>query len=160
MNKTLSQLKKQVALTLIVLMLAILLNFNIPVSPTDSTTNRTILFEWIGFAKTVLIDDNPSFTSPIIISEEETATLPPGEYYWRTNGFSVKKRFTIDSEVAISLRTSDNKHNIENKGNVNILLETLRSRDWSITGAATLNLGESLNETTTEDSTFLASQNE
>ncbi|MBW2984592.1 hypothetical protein KY361_05725 [Candidatus Woesearchaeota archaeon] len=162
MNKAvLKQLKKQLILTLIVLTLLVVLNFNIPLSPSGATTNRTILFEWIGLANRVLIDDNPSFSSPIMISGKETASLPPGEYYWRTTGFSAKKRFILDSEVAISLKKlSNHSYNIENKGNVNALLETLRNKDWGITGAAALNLGEGLNSTITEQSTFLASQNE
>ncbi len=155
MNKILTQLKKQAALTAIVLTLLAILNFNILLSPKDTSTNTTILFEWIGLANTVLVDDNPSFTSPIILQESATINLPPGEYYWRTTGFSTKKRFKIDSEVSISLRKlSNNTYNIENKGNVDALLETLRNKDWGITGTAILDLGDALNTTITENSTF------
>ncbi|GAF90817.1 unnamed protein product, partial [marine sediment metagenome] len=101
MNKTLSQLKKQAVLTVVVLTILTAINFNILISPTGTTTNRTILFEWIGLADTILVDDNPSFTSPIKVQENTSISLPPGEYYWRTTGLSTKRRFKIDSEVAI-----------------------------------------------------------
>lgn len=161
MNKTLKQLRKQAALTIILLAIIAILNFNILLSPKDASTNTTILFEWIGLSNTVLVDDNQEFTSPITLKENAGITLEPGEYYWRTTGFSIKKQFKIDSEVTISIKKGENNsYNVENKGNVGLILETLRNRDWGITGTAILDLDESLNKTITENSTFLASQNE
>ena len=152
MNNTKIQLRKQAALTALIIAIAITLSINIPLEPTGNTTNTTVLFNWIGLANTILIDDNSEFTSPRIITE--SANLEPGKYYWKTNGISTKKQFKIDTEVTIALKTiSNNKFNIENQGNTDIRITN------KLTGAAVIEPKQNINKTT-EDSRFLAQQNE
>ena len=163
MNKATKQIRKQAALSAVVLIIAVALNTNILTTPENNavTANKTIVFAWIGLSKTLLIDDNPEFTSPVRLRNNMSVGLEPGEYYWKTSGISTKRRIIIASEVAISVKQeTNNTFSIRNKGNVRALLETIRNQDWSITGAATLEHEEGLNSTINENSTFLASQNE
>jgi hypothetical protein len=152
MNKTGIQ-----AALLITLAIAILLNTNFPLEPSGASTNTTKDFRWIGLSKTVKIDDNKDFTSPIIIRQGEETRLQPGEYYWKTTGISTTKQFRIDSEITIKVnRINENTFSIENKGNTAIELETRPK----ITSAAVIDTKQSINKTITENSTFLAQQNE
>lgn len=157
MNKTKQQLKKQSLVTLAVLAVVLVLSTNIVLAPKGATPNME--FKWIGFSKTILIDDDNDFTSPITLKENEQATLEPGNYYWKTTGLSTISQFKVDSEVGIIVRrVSNDSFNIENTGNVDEIIETRQG--FGITGAAILEPNQNLNQTITKDSTFLAQQNE
>jgi hypothetical protein len=159
MNKTITQLRKQGIVTLVVLILALALSINIALAPSGTTAKTNLEFRWIGFSKTIMIDDNPEFTSPVTLKENQEATLEPGDYYWKTTGLSTTNSFKINSEVGIIVRrVSNDSFNIENTGNVNEVIET--RTDFGITGAVTLDQNQNLNQTITENSTFLAQQNE
>jgi hypothetical protein len=157
MNNTIIQLKKQSIVTLTVLATVLILSTNIALAPSGTTTNTSVQFKWVGFSKTILIDDNKQFTSPIILKENEKATLEPGNYYWKTTGVSTTNQFKIDSEVGIVVkRVAGSTFNIKNTGNVDEIVQTRPG----ITGAIILDTNQDINQTITENSTFLAQQNE
>jgi len=127
---------------------------NIPLEPRYGmhTTNTTLTFQWLGFASKAFIDDNPEFSSPVIVEKNKTMVFKPGEYYWKTKMLSPTNKFTIDSEVAISVESDAEKNikKIRNVGNIELLLEIFKN--FVLTGQAVLNLNESfevniLNET-------------
>jgi len=123
------QLALQLAFSIIVFIAIILLvNTSILISPKSGmhTKNTTISFEWVGL-NDALVDENPGFTSPVLISKNNpVAELKPGIYYWKS-GFGRAHQFTIDSEVSISvnpaLMNNDTTYKIENQGNTKILVK-------------------------------------
>ncbi len=125
------QLALQLAFSIIVFIAFILLvNTNILISPKSGmhTKNTTISFEWFGLSN-ALVDDNPEFTSPILISKSNpVAELKPCTYYWKA-GFGRTHQFTIDSEVSISVKpalmNNDTTYKIQNQGNTKILLRVM-----------------------------------
>lgn len=146
-----------IAITLI----ALLVNGNIPMYPMSNmhTTNRHVAFEWTGLASKVLIDDNPQFTSP----KEATKNgliLEPGTYYWRAEGISPVRKFTIDSEVAIEkeerIGERSANYTIKNAGNTETFLEILKR--GIITGRIILGLGEKTDVELNETAEMRASQ--
>jgi hypothetical protein len=126
-----NQLALQVAFSIVALIAIVLIaNTNIlinPISGMQTKTNKVSL-EWFGLSD-ALVDDNPEFSSPIIVQKNNpTIELAPGVYYWKA-GFSVPREFVIKSEVTVSVQpallNNEEAYRIENKGNTKILLKVL-----------------------------------
>ncbi len=146
-----------VAITLI----ALLVNGSILTYPMSNmhTTNRHVAFEWTGLASKVLIDDNPQFTSPKEATKDGLI-LEPGTYFWKADGISPVRKFTIDSEVAIAkeekIGERSANYTIKNAGNTETFLEILKR--GIITGRIILGLGEKVNVELNETAEMRASQ--
>lgn len=93
------------------------------IAPLDNstTTNSSVLFS-IERGESILIDDNPEFTSPDTIAIHNTLaiTLRPGTYYWRVEGVgeSEIRKLVVRSRVDIRLQDSGNQYALVNEGNV------------------------------------------
>ncbi|MEM4325856.1 MAG: hypothetical protein QXU40_00960 [Candidatus Pacearchaeota archaeon] len=117
-----------VSLFLSFLLLFVFLKFNFLLSPYDNmvTNSRVIIFRWIGFSESILVDDNPLFTSPLELSGRRVviSEFEPGVYFWKTSkGISGIRSFKIEPEIVIEKNVSTNSTKIKNKGNVRVLLE-------------------------------------
>jgi len=125
------QLALQLAFSIIVFIAIILLvNTSILISPRSGihTKNTTISFGWFGL-NDALVDDNPGFTSPLLISKNNpVAELKPGVYYWKA-GFSGLNQLVIESEVGVAvnpaLLNNETAYKIENQGNTKILVKIM-----------------------------------
>jgi hypothetical protein len=92
------------------------------IAPSDkfTTANTSVLF---AFEKSnlIYIDDTPEFTSPdkIYVKDNLTINLKPGKYYWKIEGVTQSeiREFTINSNVGLTLRKSDDKYEVVNSGN-------------------------------------------
>lgn len=94
---------------------------NVPLSPKYGEEIRatTVVFKILGPSPTLLIDDNPSFSSPLVAQENEEIVLPPGNYYWKANGISLVSTFTLVSAVALDItQEQKNEARVMNTGNV------------------------------------------
>lgn len=120
--------------------LLVLIVGNILVKPENNyeTHSRLIEFNIIGLGK-ILVDDNPEFTSPLML-EESIAELDPGIYYWKVTGLSEIRTFKIISDVGIEIRDKGEKREIRNVGNSNLDLSFRKWPDFSITGSAVLDV--------------------
>jgi hypothetical protein len=114
----------------VISLLLIILNSSLLVYPKENlhTRNSKIAFEWIGINNAKL-DDNPYFTSPVAIEKNNPVIeLNPGIYYWKS-GFGRTHKFTIESEVSISVTSSsienETAYRIENQGNTRVLLDLI-----------------------------------
>jgi len=85
------------------------------------TTNGSVLFSFEK-GNLILIDDNLDFSSPTRINVEDNIliNLKPGVYYWKVEGVlsSEIRRLTINSEVNLRLRLSNESYEVVNGGNV------------------------------------------
>ena len=145
----------------IIISLAIIavLVFNIPISPVyrTHTTDLRQKFVWLGLATTAFVDDNPEFTSPILVEKDKVVELEPGNYYWKTEMLSPVSEFTIDSEVIIEVENIDSEvKRVKNVGNIEVLLEFLKN--IALTGKAIINLNESFDINITNTTQIIASQ--
>ncbi len=119
--------------------------------------NEIISGNVVGFefknADSILIDDNPDFSSPQMvdlnelgeiegeISEDIKLRFEPGTYYWKAVGniFESKVRsFIIDSEVGLELKKGEDNSTITNVGNVAVNVSEERS--GSISGLVILDV--------------------
>ena len=93
------------------------------IAPLDNitTTNSSVLFS-IERGESILIDDNPEFTSPetVVIHNTLTITLRPGTYYWKVVGVgeSEIRKLVVSSRVELRLQESGDKYTLVNEGNV------------------------------------------
>lgn len=98
------------------------------ISPIDgiTTTNTSVLFAF-SKADTILIDDNPDFSTPIMIKAEDNLVvrLEPGEYYWKVKGALESKThtLTINSLVELMLRPNGDEYDVVNAGNTALNVE-------------------------------------
>ena len=117
---------------------------NIPLTPKygTETTNTEITFRSIGTARQILLDDNPSFSSPQILALGEPTTLQPGTYYWKTTGMSLVTTFTILSQVGLTVEQEEDKYVVINKGNVPLDVET--KQEGLLTGAFVIGTNDKL----------------
>lgn len=163
-------LKKQIIYNLLAIaLLIVLLNFNILLYPEKGmqTRNTTIKFAWLGLTSYAKIDENPQFTSPLVIERENpVAELKPGTYYWKA-GLSRIHSFIIESEVALEVKPAlienETAYRIENQGNTRILLNIIRNI-MGLTGRAVAVLELEPNASTYENASgiekIIASENE
>ena len=83
--------------------------------------DREILFEFEN-AHAILIDDNVEFSSPQKYDARNNfiINLKPWKYYWKLvgNGISEIRQFSIESEVSLQVKKSENKEGIFNVVNV------------------------------------------
>ncbi len=142
-------------------LMILLVNGNLLAYPMNNmhTTNRHVEFQWTGAASKALIDDNPQFISPEEAGKEGII-LEPGTYYWKADGISPIRKFTIDSEVAIEkeerIGERSANYTIKNAGNTETFLEILKR--GIITGRIILGLGEKTNIELNETAEMRASQ--
>lgn len=93
---------------------------NIPVTPGygTETTKVTHTLTALGIADTLLIDDNPDFTTPMLVEKNSELTFQPGTYYWKTSGLSLTSMFTIVPQVALDVQEQDDAtYTVTNTGN-------------------------------------------
>jgi len=114
----------------IISLLFVILNSSLLIYPKENahTRNSRMELEWIGMNNAKL-DENPQFTSPVAIEKNSPVIeLKPGTYYWKS-GFGRTHKFTIDSEVSISVTSSsienETAYRIENQGNTRVLLDII-----------------------------------
>ena len=110
--------------------------------PDATITDRTPEFIWKGDAHTIMIDDNPDFTSsyewPVgahsFLMPHE---LPLGKNYWKLIGpkDEITASFTIDSIIAVQRTKSEDEIQLINVGNTPVEITTSPSM---ITGAMVL----------------------
>lgn len=116
------------------------------ISPVNGyeTTNSFVLFEFNN-ANLILLDDNPSFTSPQEIFAEDNLVinLKPGIYYWKVQGplSSEIRKLTIVSEIALKVRSSgEDSYEVVNAGN-NVLNVDIYEND-ELSGSVVLGVDE------------------
>lgn len=125
---------------------------SLPLEPQEKHTSSTnINFRWAGFANKAFVDDNPEFTSPLVVLKGSYLELKPGTYYWKPALISSVKKFTIDSTVSVEVK----EENIKNSGNVNLLIRFFKN--FAITGQAVLDIGEDI-KLNSSDVQIVASQ--
>jgi len=125
-----------------------------PLLPLSPQVNATIFetnptFRWSGIAQELLIDDNPSFTSPMRFYVAKTNSLvlekpfSPGTYYWKLKGKqeSGPWAFTIQGKAGLEVEKSDLGTLLKNTGNVDlsVVVEAAKS---GITGALIVPAGK------------------
>lgn len=118
------------------------------IGPLDdlNTTNTAVLFEFEK-AGAILIDDNPSFTSPEKIYTENNLVinLKPGVYYWKVEGVfpSEIRKLTIESEIELKLRekSGEEKYEIVNAGNTELNIDIYDNEKF--TGSIILEVDDS-----------------
>ncbi|HLD12895.1 MAG TPA: hypothetical protein VJB87_04865 [Candidatus Nanoarchaeia archaeon] len=118
-----------------VLIVIMFLAADILLAPTAGEELRTrhVQFEKVGLSNYILVDDNPSFTTPLLIHKPWEIWLEPGTYYWQSSGLSETRNFTIASIVGITVNTTHNQTTIKNTGNVAAQINTLTGAfvlDW------------------------------
>jgi len=116
------------------------------ISPLDDlvTSNGSVLFSFEN-GNLILIDDNLDFSSPTRINVEDNIliNLKPGIYYWKVEGVlsSEIRRLTINSEVDLRIRLSDESYEVVNGGNV--VLDVEYYEEGRFVGKETLDVDES-----------------
>ena len=120
------KLKYGIDLTLIVgslIILVFLVGYTNPlvVAPLDDygSSEGKVLFE-IEKADKLLIDDNMDFSTPeeYDIVEGLRISLEPGQYYWKVGLVDGSiKTLTINSEIVLELRKSEEGYDVVNVGN-------------------------------------------
>ncbi|MDD5253636.1 MAG: hypothetical protein PHG05_00850 [Candidatus Nanoarchaeia archaeon] len=130
---------------------------------------RTPELRWTGLpiTYTILIDNNPGFSSPIEKKVPCCSYIPDENLdletiYWKVKGiFSSKtSKFNIQSKVSLKLKKDEENYTITNDGNsqLNISVEEQIENKVSVTGQAILDIDESL--TLKKDSRVKAEQHE
>jgi len=138
---------KTIIISNIIIILAFfILTTTITLSPGGETFERRPTFEWLGMPTgyTIMIDDNPDFSTPWTEKVEGKTYTPDkdlelGDYYWKVKGFreSNVQKFTIISKVSIK-REEDEK--LRNDGNARLKLDM----QPGITGAVTLGINQTI----------------
>lgn len=130
---------------IVIVTLFFILTSTTPLSPKGEVLERKPEFKWLGLptSYTVMIDDNPDFSTPIT-AEVEGKTYTPennlelGEHYWKVKGFrnSKAQKFTIASKVSIKTE----EENLRNDGNTRLKLNLKPG----VTGAAILDINQTI----------------
>lgn len=125
----------------------------IPLSPqiNSTTFESKPTFHWLGQASELLIDDNPSFTSParLNVNGKSSAALSeplkPGTYYWKLQGKNETGilEFTIQGKAGIQIEQSGIGTLLKNTGNVDlkVIVDTVKQAP-GITGALIIPVGK------------------
>lgn len=134
---------------------------NVPVSPSHGTETdtTTIQFSAFGTSNNILLDDTPSFHSPILVPEGKPITLSPGTYYWKTTGMSLVSTLTIISTVALEVGETDESEQIMNIGNVPAHV-TIFGKRQPLTGAFILDPQETIQPSLDNTTTITGAQHE
>lgn len=139
------KLKTFLTINAISILLFFLLTATVPLNPKGEIFEKRPVFKWLGMPSsyTVLIDDNPEFTTPVTAKVEGNSYVPEenlglGEHYWKVEGIRGGKaqKFTIASTV--SLKTEEDS--IRNDGNTRLKLDLKPS----ITGAVILDINQTI----------------
>ncbi|OIO80236.1 hypothetical protein AUJ84_04295 [Candidatus Pacearchaeota archaeon CG1_02_32_132] len=116
------------------------------ISPVNGyeTTNSSVLFEFNN-ANLILLDDNPSFTSPQEIFAEDNLVinLKSGVYYWKVQGplSSEVRKLTIVSGIALKVKSlGEDSYEVVNAGN-NVLNVDIYEND-ELSGSVVLRVDE------------------
>jgi hypothetical protein len=145
MKEKTRMMQGQIVINIVAIALfVLLLNLSILVYPQDGmqTRNTMLNFRWIGFSSYAIIDDNPSFTSPIRIEKNQPIELSPGTYYWCVpflKGCLQKTSFEVESEVSVTGKKiteggGNAAYQINNTGNIATKIETINLLGRLITG--------------------------
>lgn len=90
------------------------------------TGDTSVLFSFEN-ADSILIDDNPEFTSPekINVKDSLVVRLAPGTYYWKIESITRNeiRKLTILSEIGLKLKKSEWGYEVVNSGNVELNVE-------------------------------------
>ena len=106
----------------------------------NEVINKSIVDFNFRNANVILVDDNPDFSSPVLINSSDVnqARFNPGTYYWKAVGIieSSSREFTVNSNVGLEL--NEKNSTLKNVGNVplNVSEET----DSRISGLAILDV--------------------
>lgn len=130
-------------------------------------TEKQPTFVWEGHATHLVIDDNPSFSSPIV----EKVTKSPHTlnkeldfttYHWKVQGERESKasQFTIESIVALDLVQRGNAVELTNSGTTtqNISIEEHSNGFWGITGNIILEEKRTITRKLSKPTLFIAKQ--
>ncbi|MEK6903766.1 MAG: hypothetical protein AABW64_03920 [Nanoarchaeota archaeon] len=134
---------------------------NVPLSPPYHTETEitTLQFHAFGTSQNILLDDTPSFSSPLLVHKGESITLSPGTYYWKTEGISLVSTFTIISTVALEIGEADEEQRITNVGNVPAQV-TVRKNKPSLTGSFILDPQENIQIPIEKETALIGEQHE
>ncbi len=120
-------------------------------------SNQDFLFE-IENSNEVVVSTDAGFTNYIVLTEGEEITLPPGTYFWKVLGNlreSEVRNFTIESELALTLRERNGMYEIQNSGNVDVNLTKMQGGKVML--ARILSIGNS-EKFEKDNSTYLGGQ--
>ena len=114
------------------------------IEPYGKIFERKPVFKWTGMPSsyTIMIDDNPDFSTPIIEEVKKKEYTPKnnlelGDHYWKVKGIRNSKvqKFTIVSKVSLKRE----EESLRNDGNTKLKLNT-----QLITGAAILDINQTM----------------
>ena len=118
-------------------------------SPIDNfeTTETAVLFEFEK-ANVILLDDNSQLSSPdkIYVENNLIINLKPGVYYWKVEGAleSEVRKITIESEIDLILKESDDGFEVANAGNTRFNVD-IYGADDKLIGNVILDVGKTKN---------------
>lgn len=140
-----------IALASIIIYVGYLNPLVIAPSPDLETTNTSVLFSFEN-SDSLLIDDNPEFTSPekINVKDSLVVRLSPGTYYWKTEGITKNeiRKLTILSEIGLKLKKIEEGYEVVNSGNLALNVEVYDNE--TMTEKIVLKVDESKNVSGTE----------
>jgi len=130
------------------------------ISPIDNliTNEKTVIFS-INNGESILIDDNPEFSSPeqVYIRDNALITLKPGVYYWKIKKDNINeiRKLTIVSKVDLKIIKAGDIYNLVNGGNTRLNVEVYDNQ----TQINKFELSV-LEDKTTNGTKFIGTQNE
>lgn len=138
--------KRIIIANIALLALIFILSSTITLGPKGEIFERKPEFKWIGLpiSYTIIIDDNPDFTTPITEKVKGNSYTPEndlalGDYYWKIKGIrnSNVQKFSLLSKVSLE-RLEEER--LKNDGNVKLRLGLVPGA----IGAAVLDINQSL----------------
>jgi hypothetical protein len=140
------------AVTVLLVLLLIAIPKIITLGPTGTLYGNSVSFKWISITGysyyTLLVDDNPEFTSPLIAETNsnyrDLSNISAGNYYWKIVGYKEEGNFDESAvnqfsiQPVVSLQREGN--GLRNTGNVAAFLNLIKG---SITGKAILDINSS-----------------
>jgi hypothetical protein len=147
-----------IALASIIIYVGYLNPLVIAPSPDFETTDTSVLFSFEN-SDSLIIDDNPEFTSPekINVKDSLVVRLAPGTYYWKTEGLTKSeiRKLTILSEIGLKLKKVETGYEVVNSGNLALDVEVYDNE--TLTEKIVLKVDESKNVSGTK---FIGGQDE
>jgi len=127
--------------------ISITINYAVPyvISPIDNTnvTINSVLFSF-NKSDSVIIDDNPEFSSPEEIHAEDglAINLKPGIYYLKVREIAMSeiRKLTVLSEINLKLRSAGEAYEVINAGNVGLNVDIYENESYK--GTIALKKGE------------------
>lgn len=140
------KIKRLIVINIVILILLFLFTTVTSLNPKGKILERKPTFEWLGIPTgyTIMIDDNPDFTTPTTVEVKGNKYSPEnelelGEHYWKVKGLreSEVQKFTIVSKVSLKREEDEN---LRNDGNTRLKLDVTPS----ITGAMILDINQTI----------------